>query len=87
MCSDVTSGILEKKTLLNPSKVDEVIESWNITDYSDPENQKASFSFEDESIDPNVSEEDQFKILGTKCRRSHCIYSWINISSWLYDKM
>ena len=62
--SDVIIGIPEVKTLLNPGKVDELIEGRNIIDYSDPENQKASFTFEAELIDPTDSEEDQFKILG-----------------------
>ena len=63
--SDIISGIPEDKTLLNPGKVDELIESRNITDYSDPENQKAWFTSEAESIDPTASEEDQHKIFGT----------------------
>ena len=36
-----------------------------MTNYTVPENQKAPFTFEAESINPTVSEEGQFKILGT----------------------
>ena len=36
-----------------------------MTNYTDPENQKVPFTFEAESNGPNVSEEDQHKILGT----------------------
>ena len=63
--SDAISGIPEDKTLLNPSKVDELIESGNITDYNDPENQKPPLIFEAEKINSTVSEEGEFKILGT----------------------
>ena len=64
--SDAISGIPEDKTLLNPALTDELIEAGNITDYSDPENkEKTPISFEAESINSTVSEEGEFKILGT----------------------
>ena len=48
------------KTLLNPVLTDELINTENMTNYTVPE---TPFTFEAESI--NVSEEGQFKILGT----------------------
>ena len=53
------------KTLLSPVLTDELINTENMTNYTVPENQKAPFTFEAESINPTVSEEGQFKILGT----------------------
>ena len=53
------------KTLLNPALTDELINTETMTNYTVPENQKAPFTFEAESINPTVSEEGQFKILGT----------------------
>ena len=53
------------KTLLNPVLTDELINTGTMTNYTDPENQKAPFTFEAESINPTVSEKGQFKILGT----------------------
>ena len=51
------------KTLLNPILIEELINTGAMTNYTVPENQKFPFTFETESI--NVSEEGQFKILGT----------------------
>ena len=53
------------KTLLNAVLTDELINTETMTNYTDPENQKVPFNFEAESINPTVSEEGQFKILGT----------------------
>ena len=53
------------KTLLNAVLTDELINTETMTNYTDPENQKVPFTFEAESINPTVSEEGQFKILGT----------------------
>ena len=53
------------KTLLNPALTDELINTETMTNYTVPENQKVPFTFETESINPTVSEEGQFKILGT----------------------
>ena len=50
------------KTLLNPVLTDELINTENMTNYTVPE---TPFTFEAESINPTVSEEGQFKILGT----------------------
>ena len=50
------------KTLLNPVLTEELINTENMTNYTVPE---TPFTFEAESINPTVSEEDQHKILGT----------------------
>ena len=52
------------KTLLNPILTYELINTGAMTNYTDPENQKAQFTFEAESINPTASDEGQFKILG-----------------------
>ena len=51
------------KTLLNLALTEELINTETMTNYTVPENQKVPFTFKAESI--NVSEEGQFKILGT----------------------